>query len=51
MKIINNFFLIIKRKIMTYEGKNFKNDVKNKFLYLFELKKLNLIFNIYFLLK
>ena len=34
--IINNFFLIIKRKIMIYEGKNFKNDVKNKFLYLFQ---------------
>jgi len=35
MKIINIFFLIIERKIMTCEGKNFKNDVKNKFLYLF----------------
>ena len=33
MKIINIFFLIIERKIMTCEGKNFKNDVKNKFLY------------------
>ena len=28
MKIINIFFLIIERKIMTCEGKNFKNDIK-----------------------